>query len=177
MKHVRRIFALAATAWLVSLPLAVHAAATPNATLTLSVGSGPPGTRVTITGAGFPANQIVGLYIDAPVGYIGAPGPRADAQGNFAESFVWPGKGWDPTRQVDPSKPGTHNVCGDTMWPGSTQTIAAKACVQYLVPVPTSSQNQLSGDFSRLFLLATAGFALLIAVAVGAVVWSRKAGG
>lgn len=172
MRNVRWTVALVVLAWLVSVPTAAHAA---SPTITLSVDSGPPGTHVTITGAGFPAGEIVGLYIDAPVGYIGAPGPRADAQGNIAEAFAWPGKGWDPTKQVDPSKPGTHNVCGDTMWPGSTQTIAAKACAPYLVPVSTSSQ-QPNTDFSRLFLLAIVGFAILVAAAVGAVIWSRRAG-
>ena len=167
--------ALIVLAWSFSAPTAVFAASPSVARITLSVNSGPPGTLLTISGTGFPADEIVALYIDAPTGFIGAPGPKADAQGNFVvPGFPWPGKGWDPSGHVNPSKAGSHNLCGDTMWPSSTQTIPGKACAQFLVPIQPSSQPQSNTDFGRLFLLALVGFALLIGAAAGAIIWTRR---
>ena len=110
--------------------------------LTLSVGTGAAGTPVTITGTGFPPGEIVALYIDSPGPYLDQPGPRADGQGGFSKAITWPDKTYDASHRVDPTRGGTHTVCGDTGYPGSSQTIVVKACAQFVVtatPSPSAS--------------------------------------
>ena len=68
-------------AWLVSAPIAGLAATPATPTITLNVQTGPPGTTVTITGKGFPPQEIVALYIDQAGPFLDVPGPRADDQG------------------------------------------------------------------------------------------------
>ena len=121
-------------------------AAAEQPSITLSATSGPVGAPVTITGAGFPAGEIVALYIDSPGPYLGLPGPVADAQGAFQLSTKMPGKGWDESGKVNPAKPGPHNICGDTTaYPGSSQPVAARACAQFLVVGPVSPQSAPQG--------------------------------
>jgi hypothetical protein len=155
-----------ASAWLVPL-----GATQPS--IAVSVDSGPPGTAVTITGTGFPPGEIVALYIDAAGPYIGQPGPRADAQGGFRKDFIWPGKGYDTTGRVDPSSPGPHNVCGDTAYPSSSQSVAAKACAVFQVtapssPTPAAATKLQQGQVSA--VLFAFGI-ILAAFAVGGLLW------
>src|SRR2546426_10011499 len=151
-------------------------AATPS--ITLSVTSGKPGTSITISGSGFPVDEIVALYIDSPEPYIGSspPGPRADAQGKLRDSFLWPDNKYDPSHRIDPSKAGTHLVCGDTGYPGNDQAIHVKACAQFNeIPLPSptpSAGNQPSAAISMPELAVA--LAILVAVVVGTVIWWRR---
>ncbi len=131
----RWIAALTVVAWSVSMPAAGLAASSGPATITLTVQSGLPGTPLTITGTGFPPLEVVALYIDSEGPFLGnpPPGPQANAQGEFQQSITWPAKNYDLSGKVNPAKAGSHNVCGDTTFPGSTQAIAAKACAQFTV--------------------------------------------
>jgi hypothetical protein len=141
--------------------------------MAVSVDSGPPGTAVTIRGTGYPPGEVVALYIDAAGAYIGQPGPRADAQGGFRKDFIWPGKEYDTTGRVDPSSPGPHNVCGDTTYPGSSQSVAAKACAVFQVTT-SSSPAPLAGTRPQEAPISLALFAfgiILAALAVGGVLW------
>ena len=118
------------------------AAVAANPQISLSVTTGKPGTTVTVSGAGFPAREIVALYIDSPDPYLGQPGVLADGSGSFQFQFQWPGPGYDSSGRVDPAKPGPHQVCGDTSPPGSSQTSAVKACAAFIAlpgPSPTPS--------------------------------------
>lgn len=135
-----KYFALAAASYAVCLLLSAHTgfaalAAQSPPSIALSVSSGPPGTAVTVTGSGFPPGEIVAIYVDAAGPYLAnpPPGPGADAQGNVRVNVIWPGRNYDVSGHVDPTVPGPHNVCGDTAYPGSTQPIPARACVQFVV--------------------------------------------
>jgi hypothetical protein len=157
----------------------VGAATTP--TITLSAASGSVGTPVTITGSGFPANEIVALYIDSPALFIGTPGPRADAQGSFTQKITWPGSDYDITRRVDPSKPGPHRVCGDTSYPGITPAAEAQACTEFLVlagpspsPSPVASSPPAKPAGAPFPVGLVVAFAVIAVVAIGAVVWLRR---
>jgi hypothetical protein len=103
------------------------------AAIALSIDAGAPGIPVTVSGSGFPPNEVVALYIDSPSVYLGQPGPVADAQGAFQQDIKWPGHSFDPSGVIDPSKVGPHSICGDTGYPSSTQPIAAKACARFMV--------------------------------------------
>lgn len=110
------------------------------AQLALSVTAGPPGTHVTVTGINFPPNEIVALYIDSPQPYLAQPGPRADSSGGFVESITMPGKDYDESGRIDPSRVGPHQICGDTGYPGSSQPVVATACATFTVePGPSLS--------------------------------------
>jgi hypothetical protein len=115
---------------------------------------------------------VVALYIDAAGPYIGQPGPRADAQGGFRKDFKWPGKEYDTTGRVDPSSPGPHNVCGDTAYSGSSQSVAAKACAVF--QVTSSSIAPPAGTRPQEAPISVALFAfgiILAALAVGGLLW------
>lgn len=149
---------------------------TATPTLTLSIDAGMPGTPVVITGAGFPAGEIVALYIDAPNPYFSntPPGPRADSQGAFRESIKWPGNSYDRTHKIDPSRIGPHSVCGDTGYPGNSQPIAVKACAQFVVLVPPTSSSTPSPNTQGAetgIPLPIAGAVLVILLALGLTVW------
>jgi hypothetical protein len=157
--------------------IALSADATP--TITLSSTSGTPGTTVTVSGNGFPAGEIVALYIDSPNPYIGnpPPGPRADDQGAFQNTFTWPGGNYDSSHSVDPTKPGPHQVCGDTGYPGSQQPLSAKACAAFVaIAIPSPSPPTSYPGPGQLISVPEllVGFAILIAAAVGAVLWLRR---
>jgi hypothetical protein len=172
MKSLSWIAALVAIAWSAAMPAAGLAASTTDPAITLTVQSGLPGTPLTITGSGFPPGEIVALYIDSAGPYLGnpPPGPRADANGAFQQSITWPGKNYDLSGKVDPTKVGPHDVCGDTTFPNGTQAIAAKACAQFTVnatPTPAAAPGIP-------LPLAVGAFAILIGLGVGAVVWLRR---
>jgi hypothetical protein len=164
---------VAGLAWLVSTSPATGLAASPGpATITISVDSGVPGATVAVTGRGFPAGQIVALYIDSPISYLLVPGPQVDEQGTFTGSFIWPGKDYDPSGHIDPSAPGAHNVCGYTPWADLTQQVAAPACAPFLVPVlPPGRPNE---GFPMLLWLSLGTFGGLVLAAVFAVLRLRK---
>ena len=155
------------------------AAASPQPAITLSVTSGKPGTPVKITGSGFPPEEIVALYIDSPDPYIGnsPPGPRADLQGNFHDSFIWPDKKYDPNHRVDPTTAGAHQVCGDTGYPGNQQPIPVKACAQFdeiplASPSPSPGAGGTGQGASGPELIAA--FGIILAIVVGTVLWMRR---
>jgi hypothetical protein len=161
----------------ISLAMTSSTSAT-SPTITLTPSSGRPGTRVTITGTGFPPEEIVALYIDRPGPYLDVPGPRADSQGGFSKDINWPGRNFDNTGKVDPASPGAHSVCGDTAYPGSTQTSAGSACAPFVAeanalssPIPSPGSTAKSGLQPSLLLLAAA---ILIVVMGGTVILARR---
>ena len=164
----------------VSTPAAVphQSAATP--TIILSITAGGTGSVVTAVGSGFPAGEIVALYIDSPNPYIGStpPGPRADQQGTFQDTFKWPASNYDHTHRIDPTKPGTHQVCGDTeAVPSGPQAVAAKACAQFTVEAaPTSSPTAggPSPDRGASLPELGLGLAVLLVATAGFLLWLRR---
>lgn len=152
----------------------------PAPVLTLSDVSGTTGDKLTLDGSGFPPGEIVALYIDKPVTWLPynlpePPGPRADGQGNIHVTFTWPGDSYSTA--VNPTKPGTHQVCGDTEAdPNAPQKVAAKACANFVVNAPpAAAQNSVGGAASGAslpeILIALAIFAV---VAVAAGLWVRS---
>ena len=153
-------------------------AATSQPTITLSVTSGPPGTPVTISGSGFPPDQVVAIYIDMPGPYLGFPGPKADAQGAFHVDIKWPGKNYDDTGHIDPARPGVHLLCGDTQLPNSRQAVPANACAQFTVQVvrspspstsPAATPRATGLPIPVVFLV----LALLAALLLALLLWMR----
>jgi hypothetical protein len=153
-----------------------------NPTISVSPSSGSPGVHVTITGSGFPPQTLVALYIDQPSPFLGAPGPRADAQGAFTMDLVWPDQRYDSAGKVNPAKPGVHNVCGNTNYGGGSQQDAAKACAQFVVvaipaspaaqsPAPVASNSSWPGMAGVI-----GGVAVVIVLVAGAVVLMRRSG-
>jgi hypothetical protein len=53
-----------------------------NAKITLSPTSGPPGTTVTVTGSGYPANTDIAIWLLGP-----AAETISDSSGNFTKTF------------------------------------------------------------------------------------------
>lgn len=136
-----------------------------SAKVTIDVTSGPLDTAVRITGTGFPANEIVALYLDSPAVYLAAPGPRSDDQGMFSESI-----------RIPHSTPGPHVICGDTSHP-VLQQYAAKACIPFTVtalsassPSPAKTPLGTSGLPLPIVLLA---IGILVGLAMGAALWRR----
>lgn len=134
--------------------------------ISLSVNSGAPGATLTISGTGFPPNEIVALYVDAPGTYLGQPGPRSDSQGNFSLGASIPGA----------VSPGPHQICGDTGYPGGNQAVAAKACTQFTVlrgaspsasSSPTNSPSGSPGGPSVRSVAVVLAILVLIALGVG----------
>jgi hypothetical protein len=181
MRRFTWLGGLVAIAWIAfsvrAGALAVDASPSPipvNATITLSVSSGLPGTPFTITGNGFPASEFVALYIDQPVPYLGFP-IRADAQGAFRQDTKWPDTSYDSSKRVNPTAPGPHSICGDTGYQGSTQPLAAKACAQFQVqgrasPSPTPGVVNTGASLPQVLV----ALAILIALVVGTVLWMRR---
>jgi hypothetical protein len=135
----------------------------------LSASSGKTGTTINVSGLGFPPNEIVAVYIDQPGPYLSFPGPKADGQGAFHMTFVWPPRTFDKSGRVDPTRPGAHAVCGDTGWPGSTQPVAAKACAQFTVEGgPSPSPTEVPANTADLVPVAIAAAVILI---VGGAIW------
>jgi hypothetical protein len=90
--------------------------------ITLSANSGDATSSGTITGNGYPAFALVGLYWDNPGSfYMGTPGPLTNSQGAFTLTVQF-GSGLDP---------GPHQICGDTGYSTSRPPPAVKACAQY----------------------------------------------
>jgi hypothetical protein len=76
-----------------------HAQAPSSPTVTLAPSSGPPGTAVTATGSGFPANELVSvLYV--PTHTFLAGGILVQPDGTFTVKFTIPGN----------AVPGTFNI-------------------------------------------------------------------
>jgi hypothetical protein len=145
--------------------------------VTISVNSGTPGTHVTIIGTDFPPSEIVALYIDLPYPYLGStpPGPRADAHGGFQDNFDWPGKNYDPNHRIDPAKPGPHQVCGDTGYPGNQQPLPVKACAMFQVSAPPSpTPNNPSSSSGANLPEVLFAVAILLAVVAGTLLWVRR---
>jgi len=158
-------------------PVVLDSSLTGSPTIILSVDSGTPGTAVTITGTGFPPNEIVALYIDLPGPYLDIPGPRADAQGGFTKDIVWPSRDYDATGRVNPSAAGAHNVCGDTGNPGSSQPLLAKACAPFTVlavPSPSSTAASATRAPASPWPVVVGLFLIFVAIAIGVVVWIRR---
>ncbi len=179
MRNVQGPAALMVLLLALAAPTTALAATPGSPTITLSVQSGPPGTALTITGSGFPAGEIVAIYMDLANPYLGFPGPRADAQGSFQLAITTPGKDYGSGR-VDATKVGPHQICGDTAYPGSSQPVAAKACAQFIVeaaPSPTPSiavSHPPTAPTGLSIRFAVIAFGILIAIAAGAVVWMRR---
>ena len=157
----------------------MHPAQAASASVVLSIDKGPPGTALSITGSGFPPNEVVALYIDSPAVYLEQPGPVADSHGSFQENFKWPGKTYDPSGVIDPTKVGPHTICGDTGYPSSTQPVAMKACAQFVVEAsanatPTSgAQPGLVGPSLPVPVVLVA-LGVLLALAVAAYWFTRE---
>lgn len=161
-------------------------AASPGAPhLSLNVATGPPGTRVVVTGTDFPPLEIAAIYIDLPDPYVGQPGPRTDDQGRFSFGFATPGSDFDPSGRIQPAAPGPHQICADTGYPNAHQPVAAKACAQFVVQVGVSSTPSVSPSQNpaqpsrqtvdaRLLGLSAGAFVLLVALAVGIIYAVRR---
>jgi hypothetical protein len=165
---------------LLAMPLLLISAS-PAPSIDLSRTSGTPGTALIIHGTGFPPGEIVALYIDQPDPYLvnPPPGPRAGADGTITESVKWPGKSYDVSHAVDPSKPGVHTVCGDTGYPGNPNTIAVKACAQFTVigasPTPTPLAGSDGGPSLPLPLpLIGVAIVVVLALAIGGQIWLQR---
>src|SRR5438045_8332521 len=163
-----------------SIGLASTVGAATAPTIILSDISGPVGTPVTVTGSGFPPGEVVALYIDQPDPYLylnPPPGPRAKADGTFAAQFKWPGANYDTNHRVDPTKPGVHEVCGDTGYPGNPNSVAVKACAQFTVvgvsPTPTPAAGSDQGPSLPLPIIGAA-IVLVLALAIGGQVWLQR---
>jgi hypothetical protein len=139
---------------------------------------------MTITGGGFPANEIVALYIDSPSPFIGTPGPRANAQGGFTQQITWPGNDYDTAGRIKPAAPGPHRVCADTTYPGVTPSVEAQACAEFLVvggpspspsPVAISPAAKSSGTAFPLPIGVVIVVVVLIVLGAGGVIWWRRA--
>ena len=167
---------LCATALLLCLPWSLSAsAATP--TITLSVGTGTVGTSINVTGSGFPPGEIVALYVDSPIRSVSStpPGKTADSSGSFTDTFIWPDSGYDPNHRIDPTKPGVHQVCGDTEGnPNGPQPIAAKACAAFTVVAPSPSPSQASGGSPASLPEILIALAVLAVIVVGMALWFRS---
>lgn len=138
-----------------------------SAAITLSVRSGSPNTYVTVTGTGFPPNELIEIYLDTPGTHLGYPGPKADGQGNFQESDLIPGVA-----------PGAHVVCADTNYP-SPQQFTAKACAPFTVTAlkaSTSRSESAPANLSGLPLpVVLIAIGVLVGIAIGAALWRRGA--
>ena len=144
-------------------------------TITLSVSRGVPGTAVTITGTGYPPNEIVALYIDqmGPP-FLDVPGPRADPQGAFHIDISMPHANFDSAGRINPALPGPHTICGDTAYPPG-QRILASACAQFQVegaPSPSATPSVESHGTSLPELLGA--LVVLVVLGVGAFLWMRR---
>lgn len=88
----------------------------------VSPDTGSPGAPVNVSGTGFPPGELVALYMDKEGPFLEAPGPRADAKGNFKTTVT-----------VLPVSSGHHTICGNTTYPHSAQPVAAQACADFTV--------------------------------------------
>lgn len=134
-------------------------------TITVSPASGPTNTLVTVSGTGFPANEVVGLYFDKPGLYLGFPGPRTTSQGTFIESDATP-----------VLTPGRHQICADTMHPNA-QPVAALACAPFVViasPSASPAPRQGGATVPIPVAIAIGVIGILIGVALGAAFWRRR---
>jgi hypothetical protein len=170
---VKRLAAIA----LLAMPLLLIGA-TPAPLIDLSRTTGMPGTPLIIHGTGFPPGEVVALYIDQPNPYLylnPPPGPRAGADGTITDSLKWPGKFYDVSHVVDPSKPGVHTVCGDTGYPGSNQAVAVKACAQFIVlgPSPTPGPGSDQGPSLPLPIIGAA-IVVVLGLAIGGQIWMQR---
>jgi hypothetical protein len=150
------------------------AASPPAPTITLSFSVGRPGTALTITGSGWPASQLVVLYVDLPAPYLGLP-VRADSGGTFRLDTKWPDKHYDTSGRVNPTTPGAHKLCGDTIYPGSTATASARACTSFQVvasasPSPAQAVRTSGATIPELLV----ALAVLLLVIGGTVAWMRR---
>ena len=169
------VVAMAAIAVIASAPSAQGT----NPVITLSIDSATPGTEITIAGSGFPAGEIVALYIDSPQPYLGQPGPVADASGSFKVLLKLPGKEYDKTGRVDPSTPGQHQICGDTGYPGSAQAVAVKACATLTVlalpsPSPSPAATPQNSTSPQLPVPAILAAFLVLAILAGALLFFTR---
>jgi len=158
-----------------------------QAKITVSPESGPLGTGVTISGTGFPPNELVALYLDSPNPYFGTPGPGSDERGNFsADSSI-------PMRAG-----GIHNVCGDTGLPAfGNQRFAVLVCAHFTItgldysspsPTPTTDHSPTPSTPSPIstarparttlsaFVIGSvaSGVAVVLAVGAGLFFWIRR---
>ena len=62
----------------------------PGASITVSPASGRPGTVVTISGEGFPANVLVSSNRAGYIAVLGSPAPVTDGEGRFVSYFAMP---------------------------------------------------------------------------------------
>jgi hypothetical protein len=167
---------LAAVTWVASAALTsslAFAASPPAPTITLSVNSGRTGTPVTITGSGWPASELVVLYVDLPAPYLSLP-LRVDAQGSFRLDTKWPDKNYDTSGHVDPTTPGAHKVCGDTIYPGSTAIVSTRACSTTFQVLASASPAPAVGSSGASLPELLLALTVLIVVIGGTVLWMRR---
>jgi len=182
MKNLMRLSGMIALAWLV-IGAASPSPVPINPKIALSVSSGGPGTVVTITGTSFPPLEIVAIYLDTEPPYLPdrdpnakPPGPVADGQGSFHETFVYPTATYDSSGRVKPTTPGLHAICGDTTYPSSTQRIPGRACAQFeVLVVPSPTPSPASGGSTGASVPELVGaLAVVIVVVVGMFLWMRR---
>jgi hypothetical protein len=147
--------------------------------ISLSASSGLPGIHLMMTGSGFPPGALVGITLDGSC-CGGTPGPTANLQGAlYPYTFFAPGAA------------GPHEICGDTGY-REAKPDSVKACAQFVVeggvlasasPDVAPSPTPLLADTRAASRSATPGFpiivlpiglGILIALAAGAVVWTRR---
>lgn len=113
----------------------------PSPVLNISPTSGPPGTRVTVTGNNFPANQPVPIYIDSPERQLGVA--KSDASGNLAQAIVVIPNGIPEGSHVICGAAGVQPACGQFQaQPAPTPTpTAVPTPTPTAVPTPTPTET------------------------------------
>ncbi|MGI8564386.1 MAG: IPT/TIG domain-containing protein [Candidatus Dormibacter sp.] len=113
----------------------------PSPVLNISPTSGPPGTKVTVTGSNFPANQPVPIYIDSPERQLGVA--KSDAAGNLAQAIVVIPNGIPEGSHVICGAAGVQPACGQFQaQPAPTPTpTAVPTPTPTAVPSPTPTET------------------------------------
>jgi len=119
-------FALVTVA--IAPPQALHAANPPL--IAVDPSHGIAGTKLVIAGSGFPPDQLVALYVDRPVPYLGTPGARSDEIGAFQAHVSVPLE----------TETGVHQICGQTGYPDFTVN-SVKACAPFVVDAKASPES------------------------------------
>jgi hypothetical protein len=119
-------------------------------TITLSAASGPVGTSLTVSGAGFPPTTPFAVYMDIP------DQTMTSSRARFNTTFQTDGQGALLTYvDMSPGTYGQHSVCADTSFPGSTSPKSVKACAPFAIQAsvfldlssgPAGARVQIGGN-------------------------------